>query len=65
MRPAAYHLRASHVSFPWLQLDEAARLQTDIRMEFEHWLRLGYAATWLETKETGEGSYLLEPWLKS
>jgi predicted GNAT superfamily acetyltransferase len=47
------------------ELDEAARLQTDIRMEFEHWLRLGYAATWIEVKEEGEGEYLLEPLPKS
>lgn len=44
-------------------LEEAARLQTEIRMEFEHWLGLGYAATWIEVDEKG-GDYLLEPWHK-
>jgi predicted GNAT superfamily acetyltransferase len=43
--------------------DEAARLQGDIRLEFEHWLGRGYAATFIEVDSAG-GSYLLEPWRK-
>jgi predicted GNAT superfamily acetyltransferase len=41
--------------------EEAARLQAEVRLEFEHWLGRGYAATGIElTEETAE--YLLEPW---
>jgi predicted GNAT superfamily acetyltransferase len=41
--------------------DEAARLQAEVRLEIEHWLARGYAATWMET--SGESAeYLLEPW---
>jgi predicted GNAT superfamily acetyltransferase len=41
--------------------DEAAHLQAEVRLEFEHWLALGYAATWIEA--SGESAeYLLEPW---
>jgi predicted GNAT superfamily acetyltransferase len=41
--------------------DEAARLQTEVRLELEHWLARGYAATWIEV--SGESAeYLLEPW---
>jgi predicted GNAT superfamily acetyltransferase len=43
------------------QPEEAARLQAEIRQEFEHWLGLGYAATSIEIKDGG-GTYLLEPW---
>jgi predicted GNAT superfamily acetyltransferase len=41
--------------------DEAASLQAEIRIEFEHWLKRGYAATGIEVKhEVAE--YVLEPW---
>ena len=41
--------------------EEATRLQAEVRLEFEHWLGRGYAATGLErTDEKAE--YLLEPW---
>jgi predicted GNAT superfamily acetyltransferase len=41
--------------------DDAARMQAEIRQEFEHWLSRGYAAT--SMKVTGKGGeYLLEPW---
>lgn len=41
--------------------EEAARLQAEVRLEFEHWLASGYAATGIErTDEAAE--YLLEPW---
>jgi predicted GNAT superfamily acetyltransferase len=41
--------------------DEAARVQAEIRQEFEHWLGRGYAATSVELDSTG-GAYLLQPW---
>ena len=41
--------------------EEATRLQAEVRLEFEHWLGRGYAATGIERiDETAE--YLLEPW---
>jgi predicted GNAT superfamily acetyltransferase len=43
--------------------DEAARLQAEIRQEFEHWLNLGYAATSVAVAGQG-GEYLLQPWPK-
>ena len=43
------------------QPDEAARLQSEIRQEFEHWFNLGYAATDIEIEGAG-GTYFLEPW---
>jgi predicted GNAT superfamily acetyltransferase len=43
------------------QLEEAARLQAEIRQEFEHWFGLGYAATSIEIEDAG-GTYVLEPW---
>ena len=43
--------------------DEAARLQAEIRQEFEHWLNLGYAATSVTVAGQG-GEYLLQPWPK-
>ena len=58
---ARVHIPAGIAKLKGTQLDEAARLQTDIRMEFEHWLGLGYGATWIEVKENGEANYLLEP----
>ena len=40
--------------------DEAARLQAEVRLEIEHWLARGYAATRMET--SGESAeYVLEP----
>jgi predicted GNAT superfamily acetyltransferase len=62
---AHVHIPAEVARLKGTQLDEAARLQTDIRMEFEHWLRLGYAATWIKIEDDGEGEYLLEPWPRS
>jgi predicted GNAT superfamily acetyltransferase len=41
--------------------EEAARLQAEVRQEFEHWLGRGYAATGLEVSEE-KAEYLLEPW---
>ena len=41
--------------------EEATRLQAEVRLEFEHWLGRGYAATGLEVSE-GKAEYLLEPW---
>jgi predicted GNAT superfamily acetyltransferase len=41
--------------------EEAARLQAEVRLEFEHWLARGYAATGIyRTDDAAE--YLLEPW---
>jgi predicted GNAT superfamily acetyltransferase len=44
--------------------DEAARVQAEIRQEFEHWLGRGYAATSVELDSTG-GAYLLQLWPKN
>jgi predicted GNAT superfamily acetyltransferase len=44
--------------------DEAARLQAEIRQEFEHWLSRGYAATSVAVAGQG-GEYLLRPWPKT
>lgn len=41
--------------------EEAARLQAEVRLEFEHWLARGYAATGIERAEES-AEYLLEPW---
>ena len=41
--------------------EEAARLQAEVRLEFEHWLGRGYAATGIEVSEDN-AEYLLEPW---
>jgi predicted GNAT superfamily acetyltransferase len=41
--------------------EEAARLQAEVRLEFEHWLASGYAATGIERTENA-ADYLLEPW---
>jgi predicted GNAT superfamily acetyltransferase len=42
--------------------DEALRMQAEIRQEFEHWLKLGYAATSIVVDASGQGGeYLLEP----
>jgi len=41
--------------------EEAARLQAEVRLEFEHWLSRGYAATGIEVSEE-KAEYLLEPW---
>jgi predicted GNAT superfamily acetyltransferase len=43
--------------------DEAARLQAEIRQEFEYWLNRGYAATSVTVAGQG-GQYLLQPWAK-
>jgi predicted GNAT superfamily acetyltransferase len=45
------------------QPEEAARLQSEVRQEFEHWIGLGYAATGLEVN-AGAGTYVLEPWAR-
>jgi len=44
--------------------DEAARVQAEIRQEFEHWLGRGYAATSVELDSTG-CAYLLQRWPKN
>ena len=41
--------------------EDAARLQAEVRLEFEHWLASGYAATGIE-KTDAAVEYLLEPW---
>lgn len=43
--------------------DDAARVQAEIRQEFEHWLGRGYAATSVELDAEG-GAYVLQPWSK-
>ena len=47
--------------------DEAARVQAEIRQEFEHWLGRGYAATSVEldsaaARDNAGCAYLLQPW---
>jgi predicted GNAT superfamily acetyltransferase len=41
--------------------EDAARLQAEVRLEFEHWLAAGYAATGIDRTDDG-AEYLLEPW---
>jgi predicted GNAT superfamily acetyltransferase len=41
--------------------EDAARLQAEVRLEFEHWLAAGYAATGINIREDA-AEYLLEPW---
>jgi predicted GNAT superfamily acetyltransferase len=41
--------------------EDAARVQAEIRQEFEHWLGRGYAATSVELDADG-CAYLLQPW---
>ena len=41
--------------------EEAARLQAEVRQEFEHWLASGYAATGIDRNDEA-AEYLLEPW---
>jgi len=41
--------------------EEAARLQAEVRQEFEHWLVSGYAATGINITDDA-AEYLLEPW---
>jgi predicted GNAT superfamily acetyltransferase len=43
--------------------EDAARMQAEIRQEFEHWLNSGYAATSVVVAGQG-GEYLLQPWPK-
>src|SRR5438874_2719394 len=43
------------------QPEEAARVQAEVRQEFEHWLAAGYAATGIDRNDEG-AEYLLEPW---
>lgn len=58
---ARVHVPAEFAALKRSQPEEAARVQGEIRQEFEHWLGLGYAATSIEIKDGG-GTYLLEPW---
>lgn len=44
-----------------IQPEEAARLQAEVRQEFEHWLASGYAATGINRTDDA-AEYLLEPW---
>jgi len=44
--------------------DEAARLQSEIRQEFEHWFARGYAATGIALDVEAGAEYVLEPWRK-
>jgi predicted GNAT superfamily acetyltransferase len=41
--------------------EEAARLQAEVRQEFEHWLVSGYAGTGINITDDA-AEYLLEPW---
>lgn len=41
--------------------EDAARLQAEVRLEFEHWLASGYAATGINRTDDA-AEYLLEPW---
>jgi predicted GNAT superfamily acetyltransferase len=41
--------------------EEAVRLQAEVRLEFEHWLASGYAATGINISDDA-AEYLLEPW---
>jgi predicted GNAT superfamily acetyltransferase len=41
--------------------EDAARMQGEVRLEFEHWLASGYAATGIERTDDA-AEYLLEPW---
>lgn len=41
--------------------EDAARLQAEVRLEFEHWLASGYAATGVNMRDDA-AEYLLEPW---
>jgi predicted GNAT superfamily acetyltransferase len=41
--------------------EDAARLQAEVRLEFEHWLASGYAATGIH-KTDDAAEYLLQPW---
>jgi predicted GNAT superfamily acetyltransferase len=41
--------------------EDAARLQAEVRLEFEHWLASGYAATGINMRDDA-AEYLLEPW---
>jgi predicted GNAT superfamily acetyltransferase len=41
--------------------EEAARLQAEVRQEFEHWVVSGYAATGINITDDA-AEYLLEPW---
>jgi predicted GNAT superfamily acetyltransferase len=59
---ARIHVPAGFAALKRSQPEEAARVQGEIRQEFEHWLGLGYATTSIEIKEDGAGTYLLEPW---
>lgn len=58
---ARIHVPAEFAALKRSQPEEAARVQGEIRQEFEHWLGLGYAATSIEIKD-GAGTYLLEHW---
>jgi predicted GNAT superfamily acetyltransferase len=64
-RGQAVHIRvpAELASLRHTRPEEAARLQAEIRQEFEHWLNLGYAATSVTVAGQG-GEYLLQPWPK-
>jgi predicted GNAT superfamily acetyltransferase len=44
--------------------DEAARLQSEIRQEFEHWFARGYAATGIALNGEAGAEYTLELWRK-
>jgi predicted GNAT superfamily acetyltransferase len=41
--------------------EDAARMQAEVRLEFEHWLAAGYAATGINRTDAA-AEYLLEPW---
>jgi len=55
------HVPADFAHIRGTNSEEAARLQAEVRLEFEHWLGRGYAATGLEVSDE-KAEYLLEPW---
>ncbi len=58
---ARIHVPAKVAAFKSSDLDEIARIQAEIREEFQRWFGRGYAATAVERNAEG-GNYVLEPW---
>jgi predicted GNAT superfamily acetyltransferase len=60
---ARVRVTAKAITARTTQPDEALRLQAEVRQEFEYWLNLGYAATFVTITSDGMGGeYVLEPW---
>jgi predicted GNAT superfamily acetyltransferase len=60
-KPTEIRVPAELAKLRQTQPEEAARLQGDIRLEFEHWFEAGYAAIGIALSDTG-GTYRIEPW---